>query len=152
MIWKFSVRRKRMQLVSRRSELEERTVRLIKYLMVAIGGAAGALARFWLGGYVGERMGTKFPYGTFIINCSGSFVIGLIVTLLAERTHWNPNLRYLIPIGFVGAYTTFSTFEYETLKALQDGQILVASLNVVLSVFVGFLFVWLGVVAGRAVA
>jgi CrcB protein len=120
--------------------------------MVAIGGAAGALARFWLGGYVADRMGTKFPYGTFIINCSGSFVIGLIVTLLAERTHWNPNLRYLIPIGFVGAYTTFSTFEYETLRALQDGQILIASLNVVLSVFVGFLFVWLGVVAGRAVA
>ncbi len=125
---------------------------MIKYLMVAIGGAAGALARFWLGGYVADRMGTKFPYGTFIINCSGSFVIGLIVTLLAERTHWNPNLRYLIPIGFVGAYTTFSTFEYETLRALQDGQILIASLNVVLSVFVGFLFVWLGVVAGRAVA
>lgn len=120
--------------------------------MVAIGGAAGAVARFWLGGYVAERMGTKFPYGTFLINCSGSFIIGLIVTLLAERTHWSPNLRYLIPIGFVGAYTTFSTFEYETLRALQDGQILAATLNVVLSVLVGFISVWLGVMAGRAVA
>jgi len=125
---------------------------LIKYLMVAIGGAAGAIARYWLGGYIGERMGTNFPYGTFVINCSGSFVIGLVVTLLAERTHWSPNLRYLIPIGFVGAYTTFSTFEYETLRTLQDGQILAASLNVVLSVVVGFISVWLGVVAGRAVA
>ena len=125
---------------------------MIKYLMVAIGGAAGAIARFWVGGYIGERMGTRFPYGTFVINCSGSFVIGLIVTLLAERTHWSPNLRYLIPIGFVGAYTTFSTFEYETLRTLQDGQILAASLNVVLSVVVGFISVWLGVVAGRAVA
>ena len=125
---------------------------MLKYLMVAIGGAAGAIARFWVGGYVAQRMGAKFPYGTFLVNCSGSFAIGLVVTLLAERTHWDANLRYLIPIGFVGAYTTFSTFEYETLRALQDGQILAASLNVVLSVLVGFLCVWLGVVAGRAVA
>ena len=125
---------------------------MVKYLMVAIGGAAGAIARFWLGGYIAERMGSKFPYGTFVINCSGSFAIGLAVTLLAERSHWNPNLRYLIPIGFVGAYTTFSAFEYETLRALQDGQIWAASLNVLLSVLIGFLSVWLGVVAGRAVA
>ncbi len=125
---------------------------MLKYLMVAIGGAAGAIARFWVGGYVAQRMGTKFPYGTFLVNCSGSFAVGLVVTLLAERTHWDPNLRYLIPIGFVGAYTTFSTFEFETLRALQDGQILAAGLNVVLSVLVGFLAVWLGVVAGRAVA
>jgi CrcB protein len=125
---------------------------LIKYLMVAIGGAAGAMARFWLGGYIAERMGTKFPYGTFVINCSGSFVVGLAVTMLAERSHWSPNLRYLIPIGFVGAYTTFSTFEYETLRALQEGQVVAASLNVALSVLIGFLSVWLGVVVGRAVA
>jgi len=120
--------------------------------MVALGGAAGAMARFWLGEYVGERMGTRFPYGTFLINISGSFIVGLIITLLAERTHWNSNLRYLIPIGFVGAYTTFSTFEYETLRAIQDGQVFVAILNVVLSVVVGFLAVWGGVIAGRAVA
>lgn len=125
---------------------------MIKYVMVGIGGFIGAVARFWLGGYIGQRMGTKFPYGTFVINCSGSFIIGLVVTLLAERSHWSPNLRYLIPIGFVGAYTTFSTFEYETLRAFQDGQILAAALNVALSVFVGFIAVWLGVIAGRAVA
>jgi CrcB protein len=125
---------------------------LLKYVMVGIGGFAGAVARFWLGGYIGQRTGTKFPYGTFVINCSGSFIIGLVVTLLAERTHWSPNLRYLIPIGFVGAYTTFSTFEYETLRAFQDGQIVVAALNVGTSVIAGFLAVWLGVVAGRAVA
>lgn len=125
---------------------------MIKYLMVALGGAVGAIARFWVGGYVGQRMGTRFPYGTFVINCSGSFVVGLVVTLLAERTHWSANLRYLIPIGFVGAYTTFSTFEFETLRALQDGQVFVAGLNVVLSVVIGFVSVWLGVVAGRAVA
>jgi len=124
---------------------------LIKYVMVGIGGFLGAVARFWLGGYIGNRMGTRFPYGTFIINCSGSFVIGFIVTLLAERTHWSPNWRYLIPIGFVGAYTTFSTFEYETFRALQEGSVIIAGLNVVASVLVGFVAVWMGVMAGQAV-
>jgi len=125
---------------------------LLKYMMVGIGGFMGAIARFWIEGYVTNKMGAKFPYGTFVINCTGSFIIGLIITLLAERTHWNPNWRYLVPIGFVGAYTTFSTFEFETLRAVQDGQIVVAILNVVLSVTLGFLAVWLGVVAGRAIA
>jgi CrcB protein len=120
-----------------------------KYLVVGFGGFLGAIARFWLGGYIGDKMGTRFPYGTIVINCSGSFLIGFIVTVLAERTHWSPNWRYLIPIGFIGAYTTFSTFEYETFRVLQDGELLLAFLNVVVSVVVGFLAVWLGVIAGR---
>jgi fluoride exporter len=122
-----------------------------KYLMVGIGGFLGAIARFWVGGYISNRMGTKFPYGTFFINCSGSFLIGFIITLLAERTHWSPNWRYLIPVGFIGAYTTFSTFEYETLRSLQDGEFLAAGLNVVLSVVLGFIAVWLGVIVGRTI-
>jgi len=124
---------------------------LLKYVMVGIGGFLGAIARFWLGGYVGDRMGSRFPWGTFIINCSGSFVVGFIITLLAERTHWSPNWRYLIPVGFVGAYTTFSTFEYETLRAMQDGNFVIAALNVVLSVVLGFVAVWIGIVAGQAI-
>ena len=123
----------------------------MKYLMIGIGGFAGAVARFWLGGYISNRMGTKFPWGTFVINVSGCFVIGLIVTVLAERTHWSPNWRYLIPIGFIGAYTTFSTFEFETFQSLQDGQWLMAALNVALSVVLGFIAVWCGVIAGRAI-
>ncbi len=118
--------------------------------MVAIGGAVGALARFALGTYVGARMGARFPYGTFIINVSGSFLIGLIMTVLTERTHLSPNWRYFVPIGFIGAYTTFSTFEYETLRAMQDGQLVSGTLNIVLSVTLGFLMVWLGVLTGRA--
>ncbi|MGB7285179.1 MAG: fluoride efflux transporter CrcB [Candidatus Acidiferrum sp.] len=120
-----------------------------KYLVVGFGGFLGAIARFWLGGYIGDRMGTRFPYGTIVINCTGSFLIGFIVTVLAERTHWSPNWRYLIPIGFIGAYTTFSTFEYETFRVLQDGELFLAFLNVVVSVVVGFLAVWLGVIVGR---
>ena len=112
----------------------------------------GAIARFWLGAYIGGKMGTRFPYGTFVINISGSFLIGLILTVLTERSHLSPNWRYLIPVGFIGAYTTFSTFEFESLRAMQDGQLAVGFVNVGLSVLAGFLAVWLGVLAGRVVA
>ncbi len=125
---------------------------MTKYLMVAIGGALGSVLRFWVGGFVSNRMGTRFPYGTFIINVTASFLIGLILTLLAERSHWSPNWRYFIPIGFIGGYSTFSTFEYEAFRSFQDGEVLMAGLNVVLSVIVGFVSVWLGVITGRTIA
>lgn len=123
---------------------------MVKYVMVGIGGFAGSIARYWLGSYIGEKMGTRFPYGTFVINISGSFLIGLIMSLLAEKMRWNPNWIYLVPIGFIGAYTTFSTFEYETLRTVQDGQFLTAFLNITLSVVTGFVAVWAGAAAGRA--
>jgi fluoride exporter len=123
----------------------------MKYAMVGLGGFLGAIARFWVSGYIGERVGTRFPYGTFVVNVTGSFVLGLAITVLTENAPWNPNWRYLVPVGFVGAYTTFSTFEFETLRSVQSGQWAGALLNVMLSVALGFLGVWLGVVTGRAV-
>jgi len=122
---------------------------LLKYVMVGMGGFVGAITRFWVGVYIANRMGTRFPYGTFVINISGSFIIGLVITVLAERSSLSPNWRYLIPIGFVGAYTTFSTFEFETLRAIQDGQIAIGMLNVFGSVIAGFIAVWLGVITAK---
>ncbi len=124
---------------------------MIKYLMVALGGAAGSVLRFAIGSYAADRWGLRFPYGTFAVNITGSFLIGLIVTLITERANVNPNWRYLIPIGFIGGYTTFSAFEFETFRSLQDGKFLIASLNVVLSVVIGLLCVWMGVAAARAI-
>jgi len=123
---------------------------MMKYAMVGLGGAIGSMLRFWVSSFLGERLGGRFPYGTFAVNITGSFLIGFIVTLLASRADWDPHWRYLIPIGFIGGYTTFSAFEYETLRSAQDGKILVASLNVILSVTLGFAAVWLGTVAGRS--
>jgi CrcB protein len=123
-----------------------------KVLMVGIGGFLGSILRFWLATYIGQRMGTRFPYGTFVVNVTGSFLIGFVMAVLAEKTQLSPNWRYLIPIGFIGGYTTFSAFEYETLRAIQDGQFTIGMLNVVLSVVVGFLMVWTGAIVGKTVA
>jgi CrcB protein len=124
---------------------------LLKYLMVGIGGGLGSILRFWLGSYIGTRMGTRFPYGTFVINITGSFLIGVVFAFLTARTQWSPNWRYLIPIGFIGGYTTFSSFEYETLQTIRDGQIGLGLLYVGASVAVGFAAVWGGMMAGRAI-
>jgi fluoride exporter len=123
-----------------------------KFFIVGVGGFVGSIIRFWLATYIGQRMGTRFPYGTFLINVTGSFLIGFVMTLLTEKTHLSPNWRYLVPIGFIGGYTTFSTFEFETLRAIQDGQFTIGTLNVVLSVLVGFLMVWTGAMVGKTVA
>lgn len=125
---------------------------MLKYVMVGVGGFMGAIARFVLGSYIGNRFGSRFPYGTFVINMTGSFLLGVVMTVLAEKTDANPNWRYLVPIGFIGAYTTFSTFEYETLRTVQDGQMLIGFANVALSVIVGFAAVWAGIVVGRTMS
>jgi fluoride exporter len=124
---------------------------LQKYLFIAIGGSFGSLARYWVESAFASRMGTKFPYGTFVINITACLLIGFSLTLLGKRTGLNPAWRFLVPFGFVGAYSTFSTFEWETFSSLQTGAFLTAALYVVLSLFVGFLGVWCGVLIARVI-
>jgi CrcB protein len=122
---------------------------LTKYLAVAAGGALGASARYFLGGTILSRVASPFPTATFVINVTGSFVLGFFLTLATERAQFSPHLRLAVAVGFVGAYTTFSTFEYETLRLAEERGFVLALLNVVLSVAVGFAAVWGGVVAAR---
>lgn len=125
---------------------------LQKYLYIAVGGALGALARFWVDSLMAGRMGTRFPWGTFVINLSACFLIGFSLELLGERVDLNPAWRYLIPTGFVGSYSTFSTLEWETFSNLQIGAFPVAGLYVGLSVVLGLVGVWCGVLAARLLA
>ncbi len=119
---------------------------------VGLGGFLGANARFWLGGWIQARWGSVFPWSTFVINVTGSFILGLFVTLLAERFALPraPVLRLIVAVGFVGAYTTFSTFEFETLTLVTAGSWLRAFGNAFGSLLAGFAAVWLGVWLGRA--
>ncbi len=116
---------------------------------VGLGGFLGANARYWLGGWVAQRYGTAFPWGTLLINVTGSFILGLFATWITERVVAPAHLRLLVAIGFVGAYTTFSTFEYETYQLIENGAAARALANVMGSVLAGFAAVWLGVRLAR---
>ncbi len=119
--------------------------------MVGIGGFLGAIARYLVDGWISRRMGALFPYGTFVINISGSFILGLFTTTITERFIVHPHWRLLVAIGFVGAYTTFSTFEYETHKLLEEGSFGLALLNILLSVAIGLVAVRLGILLARRI-
>ncbi len=125
---------------------------LQKYLLIALGGALGSLARYWVGVSVTDRMGSRFPYGTFVINITACFIIGFSLTFLGRRVDMAPAWRFLVPIGFVGAYSTFSTFEWETFVNLQAGAFWIAALYVGLSCLLGLAGVWFGVLAAKAIS
>ena len=120
-------------------------------IIIGIGGFLGAISRYGVALWIGQRWGRSFPLGTFVINVSGSFLIGLLMSLLTERFMVNPQWRLMLVVGFLGAYTTFSTFEYETGMLLKDSEWLIAGLNVVLSVFAGFIALKLGEVIAKSI-
>jgi len=117
---------------------------LQKYLLSAIGGALGSIARYWVGSAVAGRLGARFPFGTFVINMTACVIIGFSMTFLAKRADVNPAWRFLVPVGFVGAYSTFSTYEWETLATIRSGAFALASLYAVGSLILGLAAVWCG--------
>jgi len=122
----------------------------MKYLLIVLGGGVGSLTRYLLGAAIVTRYGTRFPIvGTMAINVTGSFLIGLLSVLITERFAANVNLRPLLVIGFLGGYTTFSSFEWETYSAIRAGGFWVGMFNVVGSVLFGYAAVWLGAMLAR---
>jgi CrcB protein len=120
-----------------------------KVVIIGMGGFVGANARYFVGGWVHARMGAGFPYGTIIINVSGSFVLGLFMEL-SQKLLWNEAWRLLVAIGLLGAFTTFSTFSYETLQLIAEGRRYgLAALNAASSFALGLCACYLGLVLGR---
>ncbi len=115
----------------------------------AIGGSIGALMRFWVATSIYAWLGRGFPYGTLFVNVSGSFLMGLLTELMLQRFALSVEYRAAILIGFLGAYTTFSTFAIETLYLIEEGSFSKAGLNVVLSVMLCLTAVWSGLIIGR---
>lgn len=117
-------------------------------LWVGLGGFLGANARYLLGGWAASRFGAAFPYGTYIVNVTGSFILGFFLAFAQDRAWVAPSVRLLFAAGFLGAYTTFSTFEYESVRLLQDGEILLGTVYLVGSVMTGGLAAIAGIAFG----
>ncbi|HEX5820879.1 MAG TPA: fluoride efflux transporter CrcB [Solirubrobacterales bacterium] len=119
------------------------------YGLVAIFGAAGAVSRYWVDGRISDLTHGQFPWGTFVINVVGAFALGLLVALTTERLLLSPNWRVALGIGFLGSFTTFSTYAYESVKLAEDGAIGLALVNSVGMVALGLLAAALGLALGR---
>jgi CrcB protein len=121
---------------------------VLQVLFVALGGAIGSAARYLVGGWFAARFGAAFPYGTFVINVTGSFIVGLFLAYAQERVSLSPYWRLFFAVGFVGGYTTFSTFEYESIRLLQDGEMLLAAVYLIGSVVTGGVAAIAGIALG----
>ena len=123
-----------------------------KYLLIAAGGALGSIARYWVGSTIAGRMGTRFPFGTFVINMTACIIIGFSLTYLGKRAGLSPAWRFFIPVGFIGAYSTFSTYEWETLSTMRSGAFFLAAIYAVGSLVLGLISVWGGSLLAEALS
>lgn len=124
---------------------------LTRYAMIALGGALGSIARYQVALSIQTRIPSAFPWGTFVVNMTGCFIMGAATGVLSEKIGLSQNWRYLVPVGFVGAYTTFSTFELDTYRAITQGTAFVGAAYVLTSVVIGYIALWLGMASARLV-
>jgi fluoride exporter len=120
-----------------------------KIVLISAGAVLGANARYWIGDWVAQKWGTTFPYGTFLINVTGSLLIGLFIAITTERVMVDPRWRILFVVGFLGAYTTFSTYTLESLHLFERGQWLLGLFSALGSVIIGVAAVGIGMMLGR---
>jgi len=125
------------------------TLSFSQAFVLMLGGSLGALMRFVVSSSITEKLGTSFPYGTLTVNVLGSFVMGFLAMFLVERMGLDPLLRLGIFVGFLGAFTTFSTFSMETMNLFEQGESVRALANMFLNVVLSVLAVWLGVMLGK---
>ncbi len=122
---------------------------MLQIFAIASGGALGALGRFWVSTGVYRVLGRDFPWGTLAVNTLGSFLMGLLFALFIDRLAAGPEVRAAVLVGFLGAFTTFSTFSIETLALIEEGYLGRAFLNMWVSVLICLLACWVGVLLGR---
>ena len=135
---------------TRNSDAFKTKFSMTKVLLLGAAGFVGTLARYFLQGVIQTNAGSAFPFGTLVVNVSGCFVLGLLNGLFTERFLIDPQWRICFTIGFCGAFTTFSTLVFETVQLASGRELLLAAANVIASLALGFIFLWLGIVAARA--
>lgn len=119
-------------------------------LLIFFGAGLGGVFRYWFSNVIYWLLGRQFPYGTLVVNATGCFLMGLLFAIIMERFNGTgPQLRSLLLIGFLGGYTTFSSFSIETLNLFESGAWLSACLNILVSVTLCILLTWIGVMGGR---
>lgn len=121
----------------------------MRLLIIGIGGFLGAIARYLVSGWVSALDGSRFPLGTLTVNLVGSFVLGFFYIIMTDRLTIDPYWRLIVAVGFIGAFTTFSTFTYETVKLVESGAFALALANITISLIGGLTAVYLGVVLAR---
>ncbi len=122
---------------------------MYKLISIGIGGFIGAISRYYISGITYEKFGTDFPYGTLAVNVIGAFILGFLMSMTESRLLLNPAMKSTVTIGFLGAFTTFSTFSYETAVLLQGGDLYRALANIFISVIAGLVAVLAGIKLGH---
>jgi len=120
-------------------------------LIVLVGGGVGAVSRYVLTTLISSKFGVHFPFGTLFVNVAGCFVMGFFMLWTTERFIVSPNVRLLVTVGFLGGLTTFSSFGFETMQFLRQGDLASAFLNMGANMFIGLLAIWLGIIAAKCV-